>query len=73
MPDQIDGYYIQYSLKKNMSGSKSKKITKPATVKTTLKKLKAKKKYYVRIKTYKIILGKNYQSAWSKNIAVKTK
>ena len=73
VPDQIDGYYIQYSLKKNMSGSKSKKITKPATVKTTLTKLKAKKKYYVRIKTYKIIRGKNYQSAWSKNIAVKTK
>ena len=34
--------------------------------KVTIKKLKKNRKYYVRIRTYKMINGKKYTSAWSK-------
>lgn len=67
---QTKGYQIQYATDK-----KFKKNVKLVTVKNnkktsvTIKKLKAKKKYYVRIRTYK---GKCY-SSWSKSKSVKTK
>ena len=32
----------------------------------TIRKLKRGKKYYVRVRTYKKVNGKNYYSAWSK-------
>lgn len=63
------GYQIQYSLKKNFSGAKNKWSTGS---KLTVKKLKSKKTYYVRVRAYKKINGKNYYSAWStKKIKVK--
>ena len=40
---------------------------------STIKKLKAKKKYYVRIRTYKKVNGKTYYSGWSKAKNVTTK
>ena len=54
------------------------KPTKPAkvTVKTTsytIKKLKKKKTYYVRIRTYKKVSGKTYYSGWSSVKKVKIK
>ena len=76
---QTGGYQIQYSTKKNFS----KKYTKTATVqsnKTTSKKiskLKAKKTYYVRIRTYKMVKingkTKPIYSAWSSAKKVITK
>ena len=45
-----DGYLIQYSLKKNFKGVKSKYVTK---TKATLSRLKADKKYFFRVKSYK--------------------
>ena len=38
-----------------------------------VRKLKAKKKYYVRIQTYKTVGGIKYYSGWSKTKSVKTK
>ncbi len=49
------GYQIQYCLKKNFSGAKKVTIKKASTVSTTIKKLKASKKYYVRIRAYKTV------------------
>lgn len=49
---KIDGYYIEYSLKKNFKGAKTKKIKKGAKT-CTIKKLKSKKKYFFRIRAYK--------------------
>lgn len=43
------------------------KSVSPKTIKA------AKKKYYVRIRTYKIVNGKKVYSAWSKAKSVKTK
>ena len=66
----ITGYEIEYSLKKNFKDKKTVTIKKAATTKTVLKKLQAKKTYYVRIRTYKTVNGKKYYSAWS---AIKSK
>ncbi len=69
----ITGYEIEYGLKKNFKGAKSVTIKMAATTKTVLKKLQAKKVYYVRIRTYKTVSGKKYYSAWSSIKAKKTK
>lgn len=73
----ITGYEIQYSLKKNMKSSKKIKIKNSASTSKTIKKLKAKKKYYVRIRTYKTvnINGTNttYYGKWSSKKTVTTK
>ena len=50
----VDGYEIQYSVKKNMKSSKKKTVKKGTAKKLTVKKLKAGRKYYVRIRAYKI-------------------
>lgn len=43
------------------------------TTKYKVKKLKAKKKYYVRVRTYKTVKGKKVYSSWSKVKSIKTK
>lgn len=65
-----DGYQIQYGLKKNFKGAKS--ITKK-TSSVTVKKLKAKKTYYVRVRVYKKIAGSTYYGKWSNKKSVKIK
>ena len=60
---ETTGYEIEYSTnKKFRSGNKKKKITKNKITESTIKKLKAKKKYYVRIRTYKTVNGSKYYS-----------
>ncbi len=69
-----NGYVIQYSTKKHFK-SKVKAVTikrNRITIKK-IKKLKSKKKYYVRIRTFKIVKNKKYYSDWSKVKSVKTK
>ena len=70
----VKGYQIQVATdKKFKKNKKTVTIKKQKTTKTTVKKLKAKKKYYVRIRTYKIVNGKKVYSSWSKAKSVKTK
>ncbi|MEE0553174.1 MAG: hypothetical protein UDF26_03880, partial [Clostridia bacterium] len=49
------------------------KIGKKSAVKKTFKVKKAKKKYYVRVRTYKTVKGKKIYSSWSKAKVLKTK
>ena len=70
---QTTGYQIQYSTSSKFKNAKTVTVKKNKTTKTTVKKLKAKKKYYVRIRTYKTVGKKKYCSSWSKAKAVKTK
>lgn len=71
---QTSGYQIQYSTNKNFkSGNKSVTITNTKTTSKKISKLKAKKKYYVRIRTFKKFNGKKYYSSWSKVKNVTTK
>ena len=70
----VKGYQVQVATdKKFKKNKKTVTIKKQKTTKTTVKKLKAKKKYYVRMRTYKIVNGKKVYSAWSKIKTVKTK
>jgi hypothetical protein len=50
-----------------------KSISKNTTISKKITGLKAKKTYYVRIRTYKKVDGKTYYSSWSKASKVKTK
>jgi hypothetical protein len=68
----VTGYEIQYSLKKSFPDKKTVKIEKAATLTATIEELKANKTYYVRIRTYATIQKKNYYSAWSRAMTVKT-
>lgn len=67
------GYEIQYSEKKDYKKSKTITIKNNATTSLTVKKLHAKGKYYVRIRTYKVINSTTCRSSWSKSVSVKTK
>ena len=75
---QTSGYQLQYSTNKKFAKSvKTSMISKNTTVKKTVKKLKAKKTYYVRVRTYKTVkVGKKsvkIYSGWSTAKKVKTK
>ena len=71
---QTKGYQIQYSTdSKFKSGNKTVTVNKNSTTKKTISKLKAKKKYYVRIRTYKTVGKQKYYSDWSKSVKVTTK
>ena len=70
----IKGYQIQYSTnKKFKKGNKTITVKSAKSTSATIKKLKSKKKYYVRMRTYKIVNGKKVYSAWSKAKSVKVK
>ena len=72
----ITGYQIQYSTSKKFTNKTTKTVSKSKTS-LKVKKLKANKKYYVRVRTYKTynINGENVKvySGWSKVKTVKTK
>lgn len=68
----ITSYQVQYSNYKNMKKAKTVTV-KSRSKSTTLKKLKRKKKCYVRIRTVKKVGKKNYYSKWSKIKSVKVK
>lgn len=70
---QTTGYQIQYSLKKSMKSAKMKTVKKAGDTSLTVKKLKSKKTYYVRVRTCKNVKGKNYASTWSAVKSVKIK
>ena len=68
----ISRYQIYYSQRSDMKNAKH--ITAKSSAKSAvLKNLTSKKKYYVRIRTYKTVSGKKYYSTWSsvKSVTVK--
>ncbi len=70
----ITGYQIQYSANSKFKrGNKTIKIKKVKTLSKKITGLKPSKKYYVRIRTYKIVNKKTYYSNWSKKKCVTTK
>ena len=71
---RITGYQIQLASNKGFSRNKKTVIVK-GYKKTSLKvrKLKAGKKYYIRIRTYLTEGGAKYYSPWSKVKTIKTK
>ena len=70
---QVTGYQVQYSTSKEFVKSTTKTISSYKTTKYTLKNLKPKKIYYVRVRTYKTVGKTKYYSGWSTYKRVKTK
>ena len=76
---QVTGYQVRWSTSKKFTAKTTKvkaiKKTTSAGKKCSLKvsKLKAKKTYYVQVRTYKKVGKATYYSAWSKAKTVKTK
>ncbi|MGN0523065.1 MAG: leucine-rich repeat protein [Eubacterium sp.] len=70
---QTTGYQVQYSTSSSFSNAKTVAITKNSTTSKSVSGLSAKKKYYVRVRTYKVVNGTKYYSGWSKYKAVTTK
>ncbi len=69
----ITGYQIQVATdKKFKKNAKTVVVKKQKTTTATIKKLKSKKKYYVRIRTYKNSNNKKIYSPWSKVKSTKT-
>ena len=62
---KVTGYQIRYSLKKNFSNSKRLTV-KGKKLDKTVTGLQGGKKYYVRIRAYKLSKGKKIYSSWSK-------
>lgn len=71
---QTTGYQIQVSTdsagKKNV---KTYKVSDNKTLSKSISGLKANTKYYVRVRTYKVVSGRDYYSGWSGYKAVTTK
>ena len=68
----ISGYQIQYN--KKTAFSSAKKVTLDnKTTKYTIKKLKKKKTYYLRMRSYLVYNNKTYYGDWSKAVKVKIK
>ena len=67
------GYEIQYATNSKFTGAKKVTITNNRTDKTTVSKLSANKKYYVRVRSYTTVGGTKYYGAWSATKTVTTK
>ena len=74
---QTTGYQVQYSTNSKFKSAKTVTISKNKTTSKSVSKLSAKKKYYVRVRTYKTVKigGKSVKlySGWSKAKSVTTK
>ncbi|MBQ0079503.1 MAG: fibronectin type III domain-containing protein, partial [Eubacterium sp.] len=65
------GYQVRYSKKSSMADAKYKTVSKKAV---TSKKIKTGKgKFYVQVRTYKVVDGERYYSSWSAKKSVKVK
>lgn len=74
---QTNGYQLQYSLNSNFKSAKLLNVNNNKVTSKSISNLKSKKKYYVRIRTYKNVKvnGKSTKlySTWSKSLNVKVK
>ena len=74
---QTTGYQVQYSTSSKFKKAKTVTVSKNKTTSKSVSKLSAKKKYYVRVRTYKTVKigGKSVKlySGWSNAKSVTTK
>ena len=68
----VDGYVVEYSTKANMKSAKKKNV-KASTISLTVKNLKKGKKYYVRVRGFKVIDGQKVYTRYSAKKAVSIK
>lgn len=65
------GYQVRYSKKSSMEGAKYKSVSKKAVKSKKIKTGKG--KFYVQVRTYKVVNGTKYYSNWSAKKTVKVK
>lgn len=71
--EKSSGYQIQIATSKDFKkGSKKYNIKKGTATSKTVTKLKSGKKYYTKIRAYRIVNDKKVYSAWSKTKSIKT-
>ena len=72
---KVNGYVLQYSTSKKFTKKTTKTVTisKTSVNAKTIKKLKAGKKYYVRMRAFANVNGKKVNGAFSKVKTVKVK
>lgn len=71
---KVSGYQVNYSTSKHFKKAKITSVKYTKSVKSkTVKKLKSKKKYYVRVRTYTKTSGGTCYSSWSKAKSAKVK
>ncbi|MBQ8980442.1 MAG: fibronectin type III domain-containing protein [Eubacterium sp.] len=70
---QTQGYQVQYATNAKFTKAKTTTVKGNKNTKKVVKKLASKKKYYVRVRTYKKVNGINYYSKWTKAKTVKVK
>lgn len=64
---------VRFKWREHVTNAKTVTISSSKTVSKTISRLGKKKKYYVRIRTYKTSGKTKYYSTWSKAKSVKTK
>ena len=69
----IGGYEVQYGTQKTFKRAKIKKISGKGKTGITLKKMKRKSTYYVRMRSWKMVQGRCVYGAWSKVCKIKVK
>lgn len=69
----VTGYQVQYSTSSKFSKATTKTVTKNSIISYKATRLSKKKKYYVRIRSYKTVGSKKYYSSWSKAKTITTK
>lgn len=67
------GYQVQYSTRRDFRGSKTIRVSSYKKYSLYKTKLSPKRRYYVRVRTYKTVAGKNYYSSWSPAKTIITK
>lgn len=68
----VSGYEINYGENKKFSKKNTTvKRTKKTTI--TVKKLAGNKKYYIRLRSYKVVKGVKKYSSWTKKTVIRTK
>ncbi len=71
---QTSGYQVQFALNNRFtSGRKTYTISGNSRTTALYRKLLGNRRYYVRVRTYRVVSGVRYYSAWSSAKSVKTK
>lgn len=67
------GYQVRYSRKADFSNPVTVRVKGRSSLSKTLSSLASGKVYYVKVRAYRTVNGKNYYSAWSGAASVKVK
>jgi hypothetical protein len=70
--DSVDGYQIMLATNKSFTKNKIKKNVAAKATSKTISGLTKNKRYYAKVRAYKLVDGKKVYGAWSKVLSAKT-